>query len=505
MNNEEMKKAGGGDMLTALRSKADRMLLGVLAVHLLVCLGFAAWTGEWMAALAIGVPALVVPAVLYKAQPGGLVSRLAIAFATMIFSALIIHQAKGEIEAHFGIFVLLAFLLLYCDWKPLVAAAGLIAAHHMGFAYLQSGGAAVYIFPEPAGITRVAIHALYVVIETGVLIFMSQVLRNMVREGMAVHAFAGRVASGYFDYPFEQEQVKRSPVLAGVSRMQSDLAQMLGGIKESATRLSQLAQRLNASASNIAGRAAEQNDSTEAMAAAVEEMTVSIAQISDNAASARALSSSARDEATSGSQVVEGTVREMSQIARVIQDAASSVELLGNKSERAAEVIRIIKEIADQTNLLALNAAIEAARAGELGRGFAVVADEVRKLAERTTQATNEIALMMNDMRNAKESVLANIASAVGRVHAGVEQASKAGATYSSITEKAVEVGGVVADISGAISEQNAASQDFASHVEHLSRMAEQTMASTREISKEAEDLQTTSARLHDSMQKFHL
>jgi len=492
-------------MMAALRSKGDRMLLGVLAVHLAVCLGFAAVTGVWGAALAIGVPALVVPALLYRVQPGSLVSRLAIAFATMIFSALIIHQSRGQIEAHFGIFVLLAFLLLYCDWKPLVAAAALIAVHHLGFAYLQAGGAAVYVFPEPAGVVRVLIHALYVVIETGVLIFMSQVLRNMVHEGMTVSSFAGRVAEGYFDYPFAEAQIQHSPVLAGVSRMQTDLATMLRGVKESATNLSQLAERLTVSACDIADRAAHQSGSTEAMAAAVEEMTVSIAQITDNAANAHSLSSSARDEATNGSQVVDGTVNEMSQIAQVIQDAAASVELLGSKSERAAEVVGIIKEIADQTNLLALNAAIEAARAGEMGRGFAVVADEVRKLAERTTQATNEIAQMMDDMRGAKESVLSDIASAVDRVHAGVDQASKAGETYGSITDKAIQVGDVVGDISSAIAEQNAATREFANHVENLTQMAEKTSASTREISREAEDLQATSARLHDSMQQFHL
>jgi methyl-accepting chemotaxis protein len=505
VNHDQRKSAAGADMMAAVRTQADRMLLGVLAVHLMVCLGFAAFSGEWGAALAIGVPALVVPALLYRAQPGGLVSRLAIAFATMIFSALLIHQVKGQIEAHFGIFALLAFLLLYCDWKPLVAAAGLIAVHHLSFAYLQSGGAAVYVFPEPDGVMRVLVHALYVVLETGVLIFMSRVLRQMVHEGMTVSAFAGRVTQGYFDYPFAEAQVEHSPVLSGVSRMQADLASMLRGIKASADNLSQLAQRLSASAHDIAGRADEQNDSTEAMAAAVEEMTVSIAQITDNAANAHALSSSARAAATDGSQVVEGTVHEMSQIARVIQDAAASVELLGSKSERAAEVVVIIKEIADQTNLLALNAAIEAARAGELGRGFAVVADEVRKLAERTTQATNEIAQMMDDMRSAKESVLSDISSAVDRVHAGVEQASRAGTTYGSITEKAIQVGDVVAGISSAISEQNTATREFANHVEHLTRMAEKTSASTREISREAQDLQSTSARLHESMERFHL
>lgn len=495
----------GQGLLATLRTKADALMIGVLAVHLLVCLGFAGMTGEWGAALMVGVPALVVPAVLYKAQPGSLVSRVAIAFATMIFSALIIHQAKGQIEAHFGIFVLLAFLLLYCDWKPLIAAAGLIAVHHLSFAYLQAGGAGIYVFPEVDGYTRVLIHAAYVVVETGVLVFMSRVLLLMVHEGMAVSAFAGRVANGRFDYQFPEEQIRRSSVIAGVANMQSELTTMLQEVKQSATGLSQLAQRLNATAAAIADRTANQSDSTEAMAAAMEEMSTAISHISDSASSASSLSSDASSEARNGSRVVEGTVAEMSAIAGVIQDAASSVEQLGQKSERAAEVVNIIKEIADQTNLLALNAAIEAARAGELGRGFAVVADEVRKLAERTTQATNEIAQMMDDMRNAKESVLANIDSAVKRVHAGVSQASQAGVTYGSITEKAVRVGDVVAEISNAMAEQNSATHAIATHVERLTRMAEETSASTREISREASDLQATSSGLQQSLQKFHV
>jgi len=495
----------GQGLLATLRTKADALLVGVLAVHLLVCLAFAGITGEWGAALMVGVPALVVPAMIYKAQPGSLVSRLAIAFATMIFSALLIHQAKGQIEAHFGIFVLLAFLLLYCDWKPLVAAAGLIAVHHLSFAYLQAGGAGVFIFPEADGYTRVMVHAAYVVIETGVLVFMSGVLLNMVREGMAVSAFADRVAQGRFDYQFSDEQVRRSPVIGGVATMQAELMTMLAAVKQSATGLAQLAQRLNDTAQGIADRTADQSESTEAMAAAMEEMSTAISHISDNASSASSLSSDASQEARNGNRVVEGTVSEMSAIAGVIQDAASSVEMLGQKSERAAEVVNIIKEIADQTNLLALNAAIEAARAGELGRGFAVVADEVRKLAERTTQATNEIAQMMDDMRTAKESVLSNIDSAVKRVHAGVNQASEAGATYGSITEKAVRVGDVVSEISNAMAEQNSATHSIAVHVERLTRMAEQTSASTREISREAADLKATSAGLQQSLQKFHV
>jgi methyl-accepting chemotaxis protein len=106
------------------------------------------------------------------------------------------------------------------------------------------------------------------------------------------------------------------------------------------------------------------------MAAAVQEMTVSINHITDNASDARRLSSDSSEAAAQGSKVVKAAVGEMSGIAGVIGTAVERVEALGRESERAAEVVGIIKGIADQTNLLALNAAIEAARAGELGRAL---------------------------------------------------------------------------------------------------------------------------------------
>ncbi len=95
-------------------------------------------------------------------------------------------------------------------------------------------------------------------------------------------------------------------------------------------------------------------------------------------------------------QKIVDNLRRMSEKTR---ESASSVESLNHRVDQIGGIVQLIKEIADQTNLLALNAAIEAARAGESGRGFAVVADEVRKLAERTAQATNEIAGLVGNIQ----------------------------------------------------------------------------------------------------------
>ena len=322
---------------------------------------------------------------------------------------------------------------------------------------------------------------------------------------MTVSDFARRVTAGHLDYPFDPRRCEDRPLLGAVARMQEELRRTLTEARNTADSLQSLATRLTKTSIDIANGVSDQNNSTTAMAAAVQEMTASISQISGNASDARRLSSDSSDAAMAGSKVVKVAVGEMSSIAGVIGNAAERVEALGRESERAAEVVTIIKGIADQTNLLALNAAIEAARAGELGRGFAVVADEVRKLAERTTTATNEIGLMMNGMRGAKESVLACIESAVSLVNTGVAHAGAAGDSIDLITGRANGVGDIVNSISNALEEQSQAAQEIARHVEHISQMADRSAVATSDIAGEATALTGNAESLRSALDRFHI
>ena len=163
--------------MTHLHIVGDRLLLGVIAGALLLTFAIAPWYGTLDAALLIGLPAAFVPALLAWVRPGALLTRCTIAGSLMIFAALQIQQSHGMIELHFSIFVMLAFLLVYRDWIPLVFAAGVIALHHLAFDAMQRAGLPVWVFGSAGGIGIVLLHAAFIVFETTLLAWIAVRLR----------------------------------------------------------------------------------------------------------------------------------------------------------------------------------------------------------------------------------------------------------------------------------------------------------------------------------------
>ena len=156
-----------------LQARSDKLLTGVVGLNFALSLGLASWYDTWREVMLIGLPAMAIPALLAWHKPGGAVARCAIASSFMVFSGLQIHQLHGMIEMHFGIFVLLSFLLHYRDWVPIVLAASLIIAHHAIFDVLQRNGFPVFVFDHDGGIGTVLTHAAYVAFEAALLVYMS--------------------------------------------------------------------------------------------------------------------------------------------------------------------------------------------------------------------------------------------------------------------------------------------------------------------------------------------
>ncbi|OGT17722.1 MAG: hypothetical protein A3J49_03950 [Gallionellales bacterium RIFCSPHIGHO2_02_FULL_57_16] len=238
---------------------------------------------------------------------------------------------------------------------------------------------------------------------------------------------------------------------------------------------------LSSSSQQIATSSAHQSESASAMAAAVEQVTVSINHVSDGAREALEISRKSGDLSGQGSEIIHKAATEMRHIADTVRQTSSAIENLGQQSTQISSIAQVIKEIAEQTNLLALNAAIEAARAGEQGRGFAVVADEVRKLAERTANATKEITEMINAIQSTARVAVTSMAEAGSQVDGGVILAQQAGDAINQIKEKSAQVLRTVGDISSALAEQSSASNDIATHIEKVAQMTEENSAATKE------------------------
>jgi methyl-accepting chemotaxis protein len=491
--------------LLAYRRQGDTIMTWAMLFLLASVMAIAVWNGSWLAALLVGVPAFIVPAALSRLAPGSLLTRLTIGAAFMIFSALIIHQCQGMIETHFGIFALLAFLLYYRDWRVIVAAAAVIAVHHVGFYFLQAAEYGVYVLPRTDGFGIIILHAVYVVLESIVLVYLSVRLHAEAVESARVASIAGAIGSGDLTVAISAREMASSPLLQSVAKMQEHLQSIIQQVRIHSATVSTVSQKLASISDQIARDAQQESAEVSSMAGTIDALTHSISTLSDSASQALQLSADSGQSAASGSAMVRTAVEEIKGIALTIEDAARNVDQLGQQSDRVAQVVGLIRDVAGQTNLLALNAAIEAARAGEMGRGFAVVADEVRKLAERTNLATEEISTMMREMQESKVATLTSIEAAVTQVRHGVDHASEAGVAIEGVASQAEQVNEAVNRISAGLQEQSASTSEIAQNVDKVAGMVGETTRATAETSGHFNELAAVAEKLKASVLQFRL
>lgn len=296
-----------------------------------------------------------------------------------------------------------------------------------------------------------------------------------------------------------------SDVANQFNSMSDSLRAVIAQVMAGAERVGSAASTLSGASADVARSSEQQSESASGMAAAIEQMTTGIDEITRHAHVAAEKSQNSGALAAEGGTVVRESVVEMERIAETVNQAANVIRELGQTSERISTIVNSISEIAGQTNLLALNAAIEAARAGESGRGFAVVADEVRKLAERTANATHEITDMVGAIQGGTQRAVETMEQSVHQVRQGVELTSRAGEAMDQINAGAGSVVESVSDISHALREQSSASAEIARNVESIAQMAESNSAAVRKTADTAEELERLAASLREEVSHFRV
>jgi len=327
---------------------------------------------------------------------------------------------------------------------------------------------------------------------------------DLTRRARALEDDMARLAAGDFS---AEVRDRGNDELSRIAQSSAELSRQLGhtmhDVQQSAGRLTEAANDIAASSTQLAGSSAEQSHAAVSMAAAMEQLTVSVSQMSDNAEEARVQTEASGRASAAGSKVIRDTVQSMQNIASTVREASVSVVALGDNAKAISSIVDVIRGIAEQTNLLALNAAIEAARAGESGRGFAVVADEVRSLAGRTATSTREIAQMIERIQSGTTLVVDNMQRGTELVDQGVLLATEAGTAIASISQRSDTVEQMVQLMTQTLSDQAAAAAEVARKVESIAQMSEQNTQATQMTANTSNDLKAVAAVLESKVHQF--
>lgn len=248
-----------------------------------------------------------------------------------------------------------------------------------------------------------------------------------------------------------------------------------------------------------------QNDSSTQVAAAMEQMTHQIHDVSSNAEAAEQAANDAAHNASTGKHVVAETITAIETLSANIETVSRVTEDLANESQNIGTVLDVIRSISEQTNLLALNAAIEAARAGEHGRGFAVVADEVRTLASRTGQSTDEIQSMISKLQEGTRAAVDAVKASQTLSVSTVEQASSANNSLNEIERLVSVITEMNSQIARATEQQTQAADEVNLRINDLSQSTEQSLDNTKQLNSASDKLKQSSTELSSIVNRFKL
>ncbi|WP_404436166.1 methyl-accepting chemotaxis protein [Stutzerimonas chloritidismutans] len=484
--------------------KADRIMLGVLWLLALYAFGLAGLTGNWAQALIIGGGTALAMTALHALLAGERLMRCLIGAAFMVMSALHINLQHGMLEMHFGIFTLLAFLVFYRDWLPIVVAAATIALHHLGFFALQQQDAGVYLMPD-GDWGQVLLHALYVVVESAILVYLAVRAATEAREGEALLSAAADITRDPERIDLRQRSLSGGAIAQRFNHFLEQLAELVGAVIQDTRGLESTAGNLHTATRHMRDGADRQLEETAYMVNAMQQMSTAIEEVASHADQAAQAAQSANIKAEQGRVAVSTSLEEISRLAHRIDGTDEVMQDLAMQSEQIGRVMEVIRSIADQTNLLALNAAIEAARAGDQGRGFAVVADEVRNLARKTAASTSEIQEIISRLQQGSRKAAESMQESRDSVASCVADSQQTTALLASVAGEINAISQMNELIAAATHQQTAVSADVARHLQSVQTIADQNAADANRLDQDSSSLSALASRLGALSGRFAL
>jgi len=284
-----------------------------------------------------------------------------------------------------------------------------------------------------------------------------------------------------------------------------ELRKLVATVNETAIMVDSAAKQTENTASHMAKAADNQGREINAATESVVSMASSIEEVSGNAERSSDVARHSVEVAHKGGEAVRRTIDGMNAIRETIQDTSKRIKRLGESSQEIGNIIELINDIAEQTNILALNASIQASMAGEAGRGFAVVADEVQRLAERSTNATKQIEVLVRTIQADTNEAVVSMERSTTDVVGGALLAENAGAALDEIEQVSNQIASLVQNISSSARQQAGSAADVTRRTTRLREISEQTGKATSATAAATAKLSELASQLRKTVAGFTL
>jgi len=284
-----------------------------------------------------------------------------------------------------------------------------------------------------------------------------------------------------------------------------ELRSLVRGINNATEHMDSAAIQASQVSDALQQAARRQTAEIEETSAAVVDLAQSVQQVSGNAAESARVAEQSLAAAEKGQQAVSNAISGMNTLREQIQETSKRIKRLGESSQEIGEIVELISDITEQTNVLALNAAIQAASAGEAGRGFSVVAEEVQRLAERSADATKQIAAIVKTIQSDTHDTVAAMEVSTQGVVENAKLSDAAGQTLAEIGTVSKKLASLIADISNATHSQAESTAKVAETMQDIKSISAQTSAGTQQTADSIQGIKQLAQDLKSSVSGFKL
>ena len=284
-----------------------------------------------------------------------------------------------------------------------------------------------------------------------------------------------------------------------------ELRLLVGSVQKTASQVVDTTTQVDNTSAQLLAISTEQLREIRATGQAILDMAQRITEVSAQAQSSAEVANQSLLSAEQGQKAVQDTIGGMNAIRDQMQETSKRIKRLGESSQEIGEITELISDITEQTNVLALNAAIQAASAGEAGRGFSVVAEEVQRLAERSGEATRQIATLVRTIQTETQDTVAAMERATLGVVEGARLSDSAGAALAEIHSVSRRLAQLIDEISKTTQHEASLANEVADDIQHIFVVTEQTGEGTRSTAEQVRELARMAQELRQSVTRFRI